>query len=343
MITFVLSPSVLGHTRFAFSPLTEVTMSLRLLGLPHPAHIHAPWLRHARTRVGEVDMELLMGFAPAGRWLASFLAPHSDGPQTTIEQQLSTLSTLAPTELERGAQEMWEGRSVPRRVQQLLSDGPQGPSQLAEALWDYWDAAIAPFWPRMCAVLEDDVSHRVATLLNSGLFALLDGLHAEISTGDDRLYVDKPHHAAEEYQADRMTLVPSVFTWPGLLLDDGTANEFGVTYAARGVGRVWEGLGELEATPDNRLAALLGRTRAAILERAAVPMSTTQIARELGQSPGSVNQHLTVLRDTGLLTSWRSGRSVLYRQTSLAQTMLEAQAAVSAASRSAGGSRGRGA
>ena len=46
-------------------------------------------------------------------------------------------------------------------------------------------------------------------------------------------------------------------------------------------------------------------------------MSTTQIARNLGQSAGSVNQHLAVLRESGMVTSWRSGRSVLYRQTAL--------------------------
>ena len=34
-----------------------------------------------------------------------------------------------------------------------------------------------------------------------------------------------------------------------------------------------------------KLAALFGRTRAAILDRAAVPVTTTQMARELGQSP----------------------------------------------------------
>ncbi len=55
------------------------------------------------------------------------------------------------------------------------------------------------------------------------------------------------------------------------------------------------------------------------------PMSTTQIARDLGQSPASVNEHLAVLRDAGLVTRRRSGRSVLYRQTPLAEYMLRAQ------------------
>jgi DNA-binding transcriptional ArsR family regulator len=81
----------------------------------------------------------------------------------------------------------------------------------------------------------------------------------------------------------------------------------------------------MDRIDDEPLAALLGRTRAAILEMTAVPLSTTQIAHELGQSPGSVNQHLSVLRGSGLVVSRRSGRSVLYRQTPLAQSMIAAQ------------------
>ncbi len=56
-----------------------------------------------------------------------------------------------------------------------------------------------------------------------------------------------------------------------------------------------------------------------------MPLSTTQFARELGQSPASVNEHLSVLRDSGLVTSRRSGRSVLYRQTPLAEYVVNAQ------------------
>jgi DNA-binding transcriptional ArsR family regulator len=103
------------------------------------------------------------------------------------------------------------------------------------------------------------------------------------------------------------------------------AGQFGLTYAVRGIARVWEGRGAPTVTDAESLAALLGRARAAILRRTSVPMSTTQLARELQQSPASVNEHLAVLRNAGLLTSRRSGRSVLYRQTPLAEYIVSAQ------------------
>jgi DNA-binding transcriptional ArsR family regulator len=42
-------------------------------------------------------------------------------------------------------------------------------------------------------------------------------------------------------------------------------------------------------------------------------------------SPGSVSEHLTVLKANGLLASRRTGRSVLYWQTPLAQSMISTQ------------------
>ena len=217
---------------------------------------------------------------------------------------------------------------MPRRLRELVRTGAHGPQQLAETLWDYWDAALEPFWNKICAVLEDDVFHRVAAQMNSGLFALLEDLHPEVSLDGNLLHVDKPHHTSATYHGRELDLTPSVFAWPGLILRDGQDDRFGLTYAARGVARVWEGLSVMNQIDDDPLAALLGRTRAAILEMTSVPMSTTQIARELGQSAGSVSQHLSVLRGSGLVVSRRSGRSVLYSQTSLAQSMIAVQEVV---------------
>jgi DNA-binding transcriptional ArsR family regulator len=173
----------------------------------------------------------------------------------------------------------------------------------------------------MCGVLEDDVSYRATRSLSGGLFELLADIHPEVSLSGSVLMIDKPHHASATYSGTELTLTPSVFVWPQLVVSHSRPNAFELTYAARGVGRVWEGL-HREKSEDSPLAALLGRTRSAILTRLTIPMSTTQLARELGQSPGSVSQHLSILRDSGMLVSWRSGRSVLYRRTPLAESII---------------------
>jgi DNA-binding transcriptional ArsR family regulator len=325
LITFVLSPDVLGQTRFSFSPLTEATLSLWLLGQPRLSDVHSPWLQLARGRLEGVDLELLLSVVPPGRHIASCLVPPGRVLQPSLEDQLTALTDLAVEDLERDLQEVWSGRTAPRRVASLLKSGPRATAYLAEALWDYWDAAIQPYWPRMCAVLEDDVSHRMKGLIDDGYYSLFRDLHPEISIEGDRMFVDKPHFDESVHHASEMILTPSVFAWPKLILQDGAAGQFGLTYGVRGVARVWEGHDAPTVTDAESLAALLGRTRAAILRRTSVPMSTTQLARELRQSPASVNAHLAVLRDAGLLTSRRSGRSILYRQTPLAEYMVSAQ------------------
>lgn len=325
MITFALSPDVLGQTRFSFSPLAEAVLSLRLLGQPRPAHVHSPWLGEARGRLDRADLELLLSVVPPGPYIASCLVPSGRVSQPSLEEQLTALTKLTAVDLERDLQQVWCGRTLPRRVAVLLESGPRATAQLAEALWDYWDAVIRPFWPRMCAVLEDDVSHRMAGLVDEGVYSLLRDLHPEISVEGDRMYVDKPHCDGEVQYASQMILTPSVFAWPDLILEDGEDGRFGLTYTARGIARVWEGRDAPAVRGPEPLATLLGRTRAAILRYTSVPMSTTQIARELGQSPAAVNEHLGILRNAGLVTSRRSGRSVLYRQTPLAEYMLRAQ------------------
>lgn len=335
VITFVLSPDVLGQTRFSFSPLTEATLSLRLLGQPRLAPVHSPWLQQARRRLDGVDLELLRSVVPPGRYIASCLVPLRRALQPSLEDQLTALTDLAVEALERDLREVWSGRTVPRRVATLLASGPQATAYLAEALRDYWDAVIQPYWPRMCAVLEDDVSHRMNGLVDDGYYSVFRDLHPEISVEGDRMFVDKPHFADDVHHASEMILTPSVFAWPDLILQDGTAGQFGLTYAARGIARVWEVHEAPTVTDAESLSALLGRVRAAILRRTSVPMSTTQLARELRQSPASVNEHLAVLRNAGLLTSRRSGRNVLYRQTPLAEYIVGAQQDRAGALRSA--------
>jgi DNA-binding transcriptional ArsR family regulator len=52
-----------------------------------------------------------------------------------------------------------------------------------------------------------------------------------------------------------------------------------------------------------------------ILRAVAVPLSTSDLARALGQSKPAVSAHLAVLRRSGLVTSRRAGRRVLYQCT----------------------------
>ncbi|HEY0449722.1 winged helix-turn-helix domain-containing protein [Actinophytocola sp.] len=74
------------------------------------------------------------------------------------------------------------------------------------------------------------------------------------------------------------------------------------------------------------LSCLLGASRAGILLALDEPASTTHLAAILGQSLGAVGNHLAVLRDAGLVTRARSGRSVLYTRSPVADALMASAA-----------------
>jgi DNA-binding transcriptional ArsR family regulator len=229
-----------------------------------------------------------------------------------------------PTEqLREDLAEVWQGDAMPPAVAKLIAEGPAGSRRLADALADYWSIAIEQHWPSMRSILDDDVAHRAGELTRGGVNAMLADLHDQVSIQDEVLRIDKVHSAEEDLSGAALKLVPSVFAWPNIIFAAGTIGSPSLTYPARGVGRLWESTTDASEDED-ALAALLGRSRAAILTALVIPQSTTQLSVKLSQSTPAVSQHLSVLRRSGLVTSWRSGRSVLYRQTALASSIVQA-------------------
>ena len=92
-----------------------------------------------------------------------------------------------------------------------------------------------------------------------------------------------------------------------------------VMYPARGVGLLWEPGGP---APSAALSGVLGRGRAAVLLALDAPRTTGEVARRVEITPGGASQHLTALRDAGLVTSARHGRSVLYARSPLADQLV---------------------
>jgi DNA-binding transcriptional ArsR family regulator len=119
-----------------------------------------------------------------------------------------------------------------------------------------------------------------------------------------------------------LLFVPSVFVWPKLALRLDPPWPPALIYPARGVAALWEQPGRRR--PGTALDRLLGSSRAAILIALDEPASTTQLVAALGQSLGGIGDHLAVLREAGLISRARSGRSVLYRRTPVGDALAAA-------------------
>jgi DNA-binding transcriptional ArsR family regulator len=53
----------------------------------------------------------------------------------------------------------------------------------------------------------------------------------------------------------------------------------------------------------------------------AAPRSTTELAERLSLSPATASHHLAALREAGVVTGRRDGRSVLYARTPLGDAL----------------------
>jgi DNA-binding transcriptional ArsR family regulator len=321
-----MSVADMGRARFAYSPLAEVAESLYMLVSGRIQEPHRAWFAAVRQRLSSVDLALLHAVVPGRPLMADFLFAGATDTATTIDQQLARVTAMAPDQLADEVAAVWSGEQMPPMAVELMASGSAGPVRLADALAKYWSVAIEPHWQAMRAILDDDVAFRAGQLTKGGVGAMLTGLHPQVSVSDEVLYIAKTVTSEKkDLSGQGLLLVPSVFVWPNVVVAVSPGGPPSVTYGARGVGR----LGDSEAAKladdhaQGALGALLGRSRAEILLALALPMSTTEVAVSLRQSPSSVSEHLSVLRRCGLVVSWRAGRRVLYRRTDLADSLVQ--------------------
>jgi DNA-binding transcriptional ArsR family regulator len=71
------------------------------------------------------------------------------------------------------------------------------------------------------------------------------------------------------------------------------------------------------------LEKLLGRTRARALDVVSDTCSTTELAQRIGVSLPTASHHLSVMRESGLITSRRSGSTVVHHLTTRGAALLE--------------------
>ena len=324
----------LTMSRFALSPLWELTQALRLLaGGPRRRDetVLRPWLLRARDRyralARETDLGVIDALNPPG-WGADFLAPVPASVHTTIGDLLDQVRSTPADQVQREVAVALgrQPRADPRAERILTSDRAAG--YVADVLAAAWRELLEPEWRTLRAICERDVVYRAGQLASRGWAAALSDLHADLSWRQGR--IELSHLPAGDGAGDDADLggrgllfIPSVFSWPRLSLSLDPPWPPALIYPARGVSVLWELPGRTGA--GTALHRLLGGSRAAILLALEDPASTTQLAATLGQSLGGIGDHLAVLREAGLVARARSGRSVLYRRTPVGDALAAAE------------------
>lgn len=321
MIELQMTPGDFAQLRFAYSPLSEAINSLYMLQSGRVPALHHRWAETARQKLRDLDTTLLRAIAPPGKFV---LTPPVDfNGANTIDHQLRLLADWPPSMLRAELEDVWQGAPMPAAARQVIADGPSGARRVAMALGAYWDAAIAPHWDKMRAVLDADIAYRAQQLTVGGISGLLKDLHSQLQLHESTIRINKSDHRTYDLEGNGLLLIPCVFAGSCLMFDPGSLGLPILDYRPRGLGTIWDSNGATPGAQDP-LAALIGESRTAILRNAELPRTTTDLAHELSLSGATISVHLSILRRCGMLASWRSGRRVLYQRTPLASSILSA-------------------
>ncbi|MFF1511684.1 DUF5937 family protein [Streptomyces sp. NPDC058326] len=316
------SAADLAQTRFAVSPMWEVVTSYRVLSRLPDSAPHRRWAAQVRPRIGRagLDRGWLAALVPRDGYLADFLNPTPAGPFPTLDAELDAIRRT-PAEQVRNDLVMLAREGEAGARGRLLYDDPAAALlKVADEIETYWELALAPYWARIQQVLEADVFHRARQVAEHGSARVLSELHETVRWDDGTLRLVRRHCSLSRDQAGSgLLLVPSVFAWPRVLTRSVHPDPPQLAYPARGFGAVWE---PRTADATEAVAAVLGRSRTLLLTELDTPASTTQLATQCGLSAAGVSQHLIALRNAGLVTAHRSGRSVLYARTAVADQLL---------------------
>ncbi|MBP2477807.1 hypothetical protein JOF53_006679 [Crossiella equi] len=315
----------LARTRFAFSPLWETVVSIRVLKTPGEHALHLPWLRETRARLAASGLDLapLADLVPGPRQgFPDFLTPPPSTPLPDFAAELAELART-PAALVRHDLEFFADKYPRGSFAEQLHADPSRLHRLVEVVRAYWELAVEPYWPRLTALLEGEVHFRAKRLTEGGHDLLFRDLHPHVSWSDGVLRVDRRCCLHSRHVGgDGLLLVPSVFTWPDALtmVEDGWQPT--LFYPPRGIATLWDH--REERCPPEALAGVLGRSRATLLLALGDPLSTTELARRTGLTAGGVSQHLGALAAAGLVHGHRQGRQVRYARTRVGELLVTA-------------------
>ncbi|RZT82745.1 DNA-binding transcriptional ArsR family regulator [Micromonospora violae] len=314
----------------AADPVWELVLSLHVLRGrtrdPLTAHWRRSVARDLRQDASSEQLRLLFALSPPRGYFPDFLTPYAsvDG----FEAGLDALRRTPTASLHRDLSVLAAENQLPSSAAALARGEVAVLHHLAESMEQYRSLAISPYWGRIQAAVAADRARRARALLDGGVEGLLTSLRPAMRWENGVLEVRNYPHSRELHLDGRgLLLVPSFFcaATPVALLDPALPPVLVYRVDRLGglVSAEVNGASASGAARDS-LAALLGRTRAAVLQASDEGCTTGEVARQLNISPAAASQHATVLRNAGLLVSHRERNSVLHTLTPLGRAMLDA-------------------
>ncbi|MET0417704.1 MAG: transcriptional regulator [Actinoplanes sp.] len=300
-------------------PLWETVLGLyRLSADAADIPVFAGWQRDAWSRLRDQGLRQAVGMmrhlVPKVGYFPDFLTPAE--ARSGFPAGLEAIREMPRENLMRDISHAAKTRHMPAWAHGLAQGDSDVLSDLVRALELVHGAIVRPVWDEVEALVGAERALRGKTLLDKGVEGMLDSLRPVLRWDRPVLSADYPCPLDIHLDGRGLLLIPSYFCWgkPVALADPALPPV--VVYP-------------VEHPPDwlsgarpAALQALLGRTRAAVLAALTSASTSTELGLRLGISTASVSEHVTVLRNAGLVVSRRSGRTVLHVLTPLAHDVL---------------------
>ncbi|MFI6274911.1 ArsR/SmtB family transcription factor [Streptomyces sp. NPDC050988] len=327
MLRVHFTPDDIAHVRVAAAPdpLWEIVNSFQALIREENALVFGEWRRLVRPRLGPAD-GLLAALLPPRGYFPDFLTPDlggSPGLESAVDTVLGTPRSDLRGDLARLVAPPARPRPLPAEARALAEGTLEALQRLGAALHGYHRRALAAFWPHIRAQVDADRAVRARAVLGGGTDGLLASLRPVLRWQPPVLEADYPVDHELRLDGRGLLLQPSFFcsrrpVTLAVPLPDRTPvlvypiqHTLGWALAPGATGR------------STGLGALLGRTRAAILEEVVTGRTTGELAERIGVSGAAVSQHTAVLRQAGLLLSVRRSKHVLHTITPAGLVLLD--------------------
>ncbi|MFE7269942.1 DUF5937 family protein [Streptomyces sp. NPDC057623] len=260
----------------------------------------------------------MSSLVPHAKYFPDFLTPSGERQDHALEDGIDRVLATPRRRLKHeiglvaaGGRTPFAGPALARGEREVLL-------LLGGLLRSYHAAFVAPVWEAMETAVRADVSRRSQALLASGISGLLNTFRPMARWRSPVLEADYPVDRDVHLEGRGLLLIPSYFCWRRpITLVDGSLRPV-LVYPVEKSAPLVSAAGRAE------LSRLLGPTRAALLQEASARAwgTTSQLAAKVGISLPSASQQLTVLRETGLLSSHRDGKHVLHAATPLGRRLL---------------------
>ncbi|HEU5470697.1 MAG TPA: winged helix-turn-helix domain-containing protein [Actinophytocola sp.] len=244
-----------------------------------------------------------------------FLTPHQS--VTDLDTACELLSSVSPARVGADVAAAFTHRGPTSWTRSLMRADRSALLELVGGVRATHHLLLEPVWMQVRERVATERARRANVLSTQGVGALLAGLPGVLGWDGAVLRTRYPEMRTVQLNGRGIILVPSYFCWGNPITWIDPALPPVLVYQA------WQ-RGDLAHDVDvpPAVVSLLGRTRAECLRALLEARSTSDLAQLLGTSVGTASKQATVLREAGLITSTRTGSSVLHATTALGRALL---------------------